>query len=363
MEFKFGKLPSYLDPPVPSKKTTQSPHSRERERAREREEMRIADVLRERDDEDDGGISGDNLFSCFTSKSHHASPTNAACSSSRFLLSRWFRNRRKRVPAISDGESGVPRPAAGGIVSGRVDSGSKRFTEMDLSSGIKPNEIAFNLGMGIGMAFLLAGSSNEMNKMAELRKQMESLLKEIKGEVQRRDDSSFYTLSDAGENEVSTAISIEQHFTESDRKNYEPVNSLRAMDELEEELQVELERMERNFEGEDDGKHGMELEGKKVDLSSGSTSAAWYDHMPDENGEEQHGVCAYDLERRLHELLQTRQQERIEALESALKSAQRKLNEKEDELLCWRNNNGGIIPENEENYFSLSFESSQFKEL
>lgn len=48
------------------------------------------------------------------------------------------------------------------------------------------------------------------------------------------------------------------------------------------------------------------------------------------------GVSARALERRLHELLQKRQQDRIVELESALDSAQRRLHEKEREVVWWR---------------------------
>jgi hypothetical protein len=48
------------------------------------------------------------------------------------------------------------------------------------------------------------------------------------------------------------------------------------------------------------------------------------------------GVSARALERRLHELLQKRQQERIVELESALDAATRRLHEKEREVVWWR---------------------------
>ena len=48
------------------------------------------------------------------------------------------------------------------------------------------------------------------------------------------------------------------------------------------------------------------------------------------------GVSARALERRLHELLQKRQQERIVELEAALDAAQRRLHEKEREVVWWR---------------------------
>ncbi|RWV89336.1 hypothetical protein GW17_00048517 [Ensete ventricosum] len=70
------------------------------------------------------------------------------------------------------------------------------------------------------------------------------------------------------------------------------------------------------------------------------------ENLSDNNGEvteineEESGnyyrVSAQELERRLHELLETRQQERIAELESALDCAERKLREKEREICWWR---------------------------
>jgi TATA-binding protein-associated factor Taf7 len=48
------------------------------------------------------------------------------------------------------------------------------------------------------------------------------------------------------------------------------------------------------------------------------------------------GVSARALERRLHELLQRRQQDRIVQLEAALDGAQRRLQEREREVVWWR---------------------------
>ncbi|RZR84865.1 hypothetical protein BHM03_00011768 [Ensete ventricosum] len=56
----------------------------------------------------------------------------------------------------------------------------------------------------------------------------------------------------------------------------------------------------------------------------------------EEDGGYYRGVSARELERRLHELLETRQQERIAELESALECAERKLREKESEVCWWK---------------------------
>ena len=54
--------------------------------------------------------------------------------------------------------------------------------------------------------------------------------------------------------------------------------------------------------------------------------------MLEDDGHEYHGVCAHELERKLHELLEMRQQEKIAELESALERAEKNLREKEIEL-------------------------------
>ena len=49
-----------------------------------------------------------------------------------------------------------------------------------------------------------------------------------------------------------------------------------------------------------------------------------------------HGVSPRELERRLHELQEVRQEERIRELESALEFAIHKLNENQRELSWWK---------------------------
>ena len=52
--------------------------------------------------------------------------------------------------------------------------------------------------------------------------------------------------------------------------------------------------------------------------------------------EMEYGVPPTELKRRLHELLEARQQERIEELEAALECAMHKLREKEIEVSWWK---------------------------
>lgn len=52
--------------------------------------------------------------------------------------------------------------------------------------------------------------------------------------------------------------------------------------------------------------------------------------------EEQQGVCPYELERKLHELMETRQQKEIKELEIALDDAKQRLHLKEREASWWK---------------------------
>ncbi|PKA52878.1 hypothetical protein AXF42_Ash001859 [Apostasia shenzhenica] len=310
--------------------------------------MRIADVLRERDDGEDGN------------------GTASACSPSRYrwsLLIRWFCTHRKK-PAMgaSCGGLGVLRPEVDVIGSRKAESGSI-LEELAVVSGEKPKEVAFNLGMGLWLAFLLAGNGNELRKMVDLRKQMEELLKEIKVEVQKRGPTcsscmcsssdvvvgSVSTITSTQQNSSSSVLEMPKHSAESSREKYEAgkIPGCMNMDQLEAELRVE--HLVLDLEGRSSGLRLIQSKSTKSVVSSESSTAEWYDYMPNEH----YGVSAYQLERRLHELLQARQEERIAQLESALEFAQQKLLEKEAELSCWKKIRG-LAHENEEAFFSLS---------
>lgn len=52
--------------------------------------------------------------------------------------------------------------------------------------------------------------------------------------------------------------------------------------------------------------------------------------------DERYGVCPYELEKKLHELLETRQQEELLKLETALSRVERRLQEKETKVSWWK---------------------------
>ncbi|XP_020575960.1 protein POLAR LOCALIZATION DURING ASYMMETRIC DIVISION AND REDISTRIBUTION-like [Phalaenopsis equestris] len=244
-----------------------------------------------------------------------------------------------------------------------------------------PEALSFNLGMGAGLVFLLAKSSNEFNKMVELRSEMEMMIKYIKAEIQRKASSSILPesklLSFPTSNYFGSEFSNKpQHLHEdaescnfagafgSTAARRQPPNQnvdsdakmCSKGDEMEEELQIELHRLQLKLENEDSSLHpyqnGLEVESESSE-SFNVTNQQVNEPSKAETSQIT-GVCPRELEKRLHELLEARQQERIMELESALESAQRKLNEKEMEI-CWWRDTARLVSKRREERLQLQF--------
>ncbi|KAJ1258315.1 hypothetical protein BS78_10G066200 [Paspalum vaginatum] len=271
----------------------------------------------------------------------------------------------------------------------------------------KPEEelVSMNLGLGASLVLLLSKSAVELNKMVELRAQMEALVSEVRQAAQRKETGKHPAASTTASHEsnasssaTTTAVKDPIAFpaAEADAASNcsrtaadnDAVSGRTAavMDLMEAELQAELSRMQRERGGNqriaptqglelprlkvktkasaahhsssrscvDDGgdgvvKRGDEADGNNVGCDEDEEDEEYEEAEEDEEEEEEEegydedrmspphgGVSARALERRLHELLQKRQQERIVELESALDSAQRRLHEKERELARWR---------------------------
>ncbi|XP_019711318.1 protein POLARALIZATION DURING ASYMMETRIC DIVISION AND REDISTRIBUTION-like isoform X2 [Elaeis guineensis] len=258
------------------------------------------------------------------------------------------------APPASGGRAS-PLPDSAIVDGGREGSGE---------TGRKPEEVSLNLGMGIGLVFLLARSATEFDKMVELRAQMETLLKDIKDEIQRKEvppnntESNNIIGSSAsnsfGNGNTSNSISLRN-----DRASYHLPRLHSAMesaaqskcdtapgskrclkvDQIEAELEIELERLRLDLGDKDSSAylqpHGMELTSGNTDPSENLTQSSEEGNEAEERSFH-YGVNPRELERRLHELLETRQQERIAELESALEYAERMLHERDREICWWR---------------------------
>ncbi|CAD6247843.1 unnamed protein product [Miscanthus lutarioriparius] len=227
-------------------------------------------------------------------------------------------------------------------------------------------------GMGLSMLFLLARICVELNRMAEVRAQMETLLKEIRDEASRvkggaADDHVVLVTPKACNNlqsSSSTNTTTASSSCVSDTSTTNCLEIRRGEDgERASEAEVETEPAARRqppeckcdteqdtpdqcsvqSSSDDDGEF-IELEGGRFGTGGGNPQrgAVVVDESDDDDGDEscerrhEGGVSATELERRLHELQHRQDRERIEALESALRRAQRKLTEKEMEARLWQ---------------------------
>ncbi|CAO2037413.1 unnamed protein product [Urochloa humidicola] len=243
-------------------------------------------------------------------------------------------------------------------------------------------------GMGLSMLLLLARTCVELNRMAEVRAQMEALLQEIRDEATRVKgaaadhahaaatpitcggnnlrSSTTTTASSSCVSGTSTNNCLETGRGEDVRKRASSGDEARdaaGTDALEAELataepaprqspkwncdaEEETPECSMHSLSDSDGEDFIELERGRFAAAGGSGGGGGDRNGSSEAGEEdgsassrereEGGVSAMELERRLHELRHRRDRERIAALEAALRRAERRVTEKEMEARLWQ---------------------------
>ncbi|XP_047056659.1 nonsense-mediated mRNA decay protein 2-like [Lolium rigidum] len=204
--------------------------------------------------------------------------------------------------------------------------------------------------------------------MAKVRAEMETLLAEFKGHViantadadvsrprNLEDSAASSCLTDANEPRATNDRSEDRRDRQvascSGKRVEAEVQSRRRSTEdvLEEEFHAELERLHVHY-GADTPTFPLEEEQAAAESSDDDDDIAAdcrqgfaeEDEDDDDHGHDDddaaryRGVSAVELERRLHELLHQRNQERIEELEAALRRAERRLFDKEMEASLWK---------------------------
>ncbi|XP_019416203.1 PREDICTED: protein POLAR LOCALIZATION DURING ASYMMETRIC DIVISION AND REDISTRIBUTION-like isoform X2 [Lupinus angustifolius] len=231
------------------------------------------------------------------------------------------------------------------------------------------NNTSFKLGVGCGFLYLMAASKNELGKIVELRKEMEILIQNAKGELQNKDsllkplkpsDAFDSPLTDIPEVSCSNSQPKSKRNTvpngSLEHKKIEKDESADEINELQAEFELELERLHMYLEGEeaafgDADNEIVELnsQGNVEDSCLASHSSSFFGEIiMDRQGASDglsFGVPPFELERRLHELLEARLQERITELEYALECTKQKLIEKEMEV-TWLKDSAPLISQN-----------------
>ncbi|TVU02903.1 hypothetical protein EJB05_51583 [Eragrostis curvula] len=213
---------------------------------------------------------------------------------------------------------------------------------------------------GLSMLLLLARTCVELNRMAEVRAQMETLLNEIRDEAGRMKASadnvvgtpgtccnllqpssttvSSRCTSDTDTNRHATTSSCTEEIAPREGES-KPTEKGELEAEHAQHRLLECNMEQETSESSDD--EFIELDDGRF---GGGSDLKWDVDVGDEDSDEEStgaldqdgGVCAIELERRLHELLHRRNRERIEELESALRRAEQKLMEKEMEARMWQ---------------------------
>ncbi|XP_027356570.1 protein POLAR LOCALIZATION DURING ASYMMETRIC DIVISION AND REDISTRIBUTION [Abrus precatorius] len=233
----------------------------------------------------------------------------------------------------------------------------------DESRLLHENDTSFKLGVGCGLLYLIAASKNEVGKMVELRKEMEMLLQNVKGELQNKDalfkplkhsDALAFSITDIQEVSSSNShLSVHSHtpyirpesegnvvhngFLECNISEQD--ECAEEINELQAEFEVELQRLQMYLDGEaafeDAQQERIDVEVTVKDAQAKSHSSSLMEPQG-ASSDVSFGVPPVELERRLHELLEARLQERITELESALECTTQKLIEKEIEVTWWK---------------------------
>ncbi|XP_042507560.1 protein POLAR LOCALIZATION DURING ASYMMETRIC DIVISION AND REDISTRIBUTION-like [Macadamia integrifolia] len=334
----------------------------------------MANIL-DRDDRDYNKMDGERRRRGFSG--------NSLCPSPRWVLSRFLSylkrksresiNSRTRVVLSERRREDDSKSVDGSLFRCLIDDAEGESssslveesprTEIGDSSGRFTKELSFNLGLGVGLAFLIAASKSEFKKMMELQTQMEMLLKEIKDGMQRKDVCSVesesnnnFSCSMRDFNEVSYTdynLAIQNHqssnqsleaeitmdcnqFPKCDIQRREGCSV--GIDQLEAELEAELERLQFRLRSEDSPKN-MQPQWEEMAVANDDLNGNCFekvDDFQDSDSSKHHGVCPLELERRLHELQEARQQEKIAELRFALDCAKHNLLEKEMEISRWK---------------------------
>ncbi|XP_050366117.1 protein POLAR LOCALIZATION DURING ASYMMETRIC DIVISION AND REDISTRIBUTION [Argentina anserina] len=284
--------------------------------------------------------------------------TMARCTTPPRILSRWFsalkRRRTTKIHARSDKGGGNQiardtRCSTNGLYS-ECHNGER--------CGVDSGSSSFNLGVACGLLCVIAAGKNELSKMVELRTQMELILHNAKQELGSKqvepnnNDIKFTSFSTNFQQQASTSASGSQFSLQSVAVRRDESSDfvgnqgegdeyVAGMGELEAELHAELERLQLQLDSEDSFSIPRSPQQQRLEEIGyiGSNRGGVGDSASTDYSDEMLwgcGVAPLELERKLHQVLETRQEERIKELEDALECAEQKLQEKEIEVSWWR---------------------------
>ncbi|CAH8360720.1 unnamed protein product [Eruca vesicaria subsp. sativa] len=185
-------------------------------------------------------------------------------------------------------------------------------------------EAPLEMGIGSFLLYLVVASKTELDKMANLRMQMEMLLLHAKEELQEKDlhknppmnSNDAYAKEPSGNQfspQVISDLASSIFAGSSTSVNQEETSECEVSKPEDRHTKDQIQRQHKLKENESKN-----------------------NHVPEMVTDERYGVCPYELEKKLHELLETRQQDELAKLETALSRVERRLQEKETEVSWWK---------------------------
>ncbi|CAH8281675.1 unnamed protein product [Eruca vesicaria subsp. sativa] len=233
-----------------------------------------------------------------------------------------------------------------------------------IDSELRRKEFLFSIGMSCYLLHLITNEREETHKIVKLRNDIEKLLECRKDEMRRKEEEFDELRNDidkllqyyndglrrkqqrfvAGKQEQCGVVETSSDYYYSPQ--LPETSSLTVggegsfnhylfkgkgedfggdMDQLEAELEAEFELL--NIGHNQEGQYS-----KLKEVSEESEDSEGIRPLE----EQQQGVCPYELERRLHELIERRQEEKINELQIALEDVKQRLHVKEAEVSWWK---------------------------
>lgn len=268
----------------------------------------------------------------------------------------------------------------------------EKFKCMRGRAGSSIDGLLFNFGVGVGMMFTVMSNMREVRRLTLLLKEAESLIKDLEDELERKDEmtsdpDAFKNKGAAADSGLEQRQSFVANTLRKVRSATESLCSMRMiltnepgssiqhvqskdMSKLEAELEAELERMELSlgdgdilkFQSKSTG--SSVLDGEVGDLVRGELTILGLPHEVEKDSEDEDGsssshedlhvrnyaVSPRALAKRLHEVLEARQEQRISELEAELKLLSSKLQAREEEVRWLEDNARDLCPGDTENY-------------
>ncbi|KAI3463894.1 hypothetical protein Pfo_020557 [Paulownia fortunei] len=220
----------------------------------------------------------------------------------------------------------------------------RRIDHSKMANGIHNNAqgtsnraLLFYLGLTMGIISSFLANKQEMEKLNKLLKQTENLVQDLQEELEMKDSLTVKELAiedyesqdvhnDCYFNDAVHALSVEQNCNEEYCNQKAEEESL---SKIEAELEAELERLESNM-------YSSRLEGKLSNLNELDPDLA-SDVLEGKlrgdlfGGNQPYADRDGSLSLRLHEVIQSRLEERVKELETALQNSQRKVKSMESE--------------------------------